>query len=171
MTGVWFGNDDGTPTRKASGGNLPVETWSRFMKVALKGVAPSPLPGDWHSPNGTPDSLDSGPTATISSAGALPQRDPATGRPSVLSTGPVQRGDPGPTGSLAAAGAAPGIPMSIGRVAAQGPGALRSDTAPGVDDPRYTDEPVPPAVIPQDTEQPRTVSRDDRSLLDKLFGG
>ncbi len=61
--------------------------------------------------------------------------------------------------------------MSIGRVAAQGPGALRSDTAPGVDDPRYTDEPVPPAVIPQDTEQPRTVSRDDRSLLDKLFGG
>ena len=58
--------------------------------------------------------------------------------------------------------------MSINRLT---PSAGRSDAAPGVDDPRYTDEPVPPAVIPQDMEQPRTVSRDDRSLLDKLFGG
>ncbi len=172
VTGVWFGNDDGTPTRKASGGNLPVETWSRFMKVALKGVAPSPLPGDYHSqPVAPPDGGDGGPMAAITSPGALPPRDPATGHPGVLSSGPVQRADPGPTGSTAAAPGAPGAPMSINRLAAQGSGASRSDSAPGVDDPRYTDEPVPPAVIPQDSEQPRTVSRDDRGLLDKLFGG
>jgi penicillin-binding protein 1A len=44
VTGVWFGNDDGEPTKRASGGNLPVETWSRFMKTALQGVQPVPLP-------------------------------------------------------------------------------------------------------------------------------
>ena len=54
VTGVWLGNDNSTPTRKATGGGLPVEIWSRFMKVALHGVAPSALPGlsggDWMFP-------------------------------------------------------------------------------------------------------------------------
>ena len=45
VAGIWLGNDDNTPTRKATGGGLPVEIWSRFMKVAHQGVAPSPLPG------------------------------------------------------------------------------------------------------------------------------
>ena len=45
VTGVWLGNDDSTPTHKATGGGLPVDIWSRFMKVALRGTAPSPLPG------------------------------------------------------------------------------------------------------------------------------
>jgi penicillin-binding protein 1A len=45
VAGIWLGNDDNTPTRKATGGGLPVEIWSRFMKVAHQGVAQSPLPG------------------------------------------------------------------------------------------------------------------------------
>ena len=45
VTGVWLGNDDNTPTRKAVGGGLPVEIWSRFMKVAHAGIAPAGLPG------------------------------------------------------------------------------------------------------------------------------
>ena len=45
VAGVWLGNDDGTPTKKVSGGNLPVEVWSRFMKTALAGTQPVPLPG------------------------------------------------------------------------------------------------------------------------------
>jgi penicillin-binding protein 1A len=45
VTGVWLGNDDNSPTRKATGGGLPVEIWSRFMKTAHQGVAPSALPG------------------------------------------------------------------------------------------------------------------------------
>ena len=45
VTGVWLGNDDSSPTRKATGGGLPVEIWSRFMKAALHGVEPAPLPG------------------------------------------------------------------------------------------------------------------------------
>ena len=48
VAGVWLGNDDGSPTKKVSGGNLPVEIWSRFMKEALQGVPPAGLPlGDW----------------------------------------------------------------------------------------------------------------------------
>jgi penicillin-binding protein 1A len=45
VTGIWLGNDDNSPTRKATGGGLPVEIWSRFMKVAHQGVTPVALPG------------------------------------------------------------------------------------------------------------------------------
>ncbi|MGA2486901.1 MAG: penicillin-binding protein 1A [Roseiarcus sp.] len=48
VAGVWLGNDDDSPTKKTSGGNLPVEIWSRFMKAALDGVPPAELPsGVW----------------------------------------------------------------------------------------------------------------------------
>jgi penicillin-binding protein 1A len=45
VTGVWLGNDDDSPTHKATGGGLPVEIWSRFMKSAHQGVAPAALLG------------------------------------------------------------------------------------------------------------------------------
>ena len=45
VTGVWLGNDDSSPTRKATGGGLPVEIWSRFMKSAHQNVAVAGLPG------------------------------------------------------------------------------------------------------------------------------
>jgi penicillin-binding protein 1A len=38
VTGVWLGNDDSSPTKKATGGGLPVEVWTRFMKAAHQGV-------------------------------------------------------------------------------------------------------------------------------------
>ena len=54
VTGVWFGNDDASPTRKATGGALPVEVWSRFMKAAHQGTPATDLPagehGAWLSP-------------------------------------------------------------------------------------------------------------------------
>jgi penicillin-binding protein 1A len=45
VAGVWLGNDDGTLTKRVTGGNLPVEVWHNFMKVALKDQKPVPLPG------------------------------------------------------------------------------------------------------------------------------
>jgi penicillin-binding protein 1A len=45
VAGVWLGNDDGDPTKRVSGGNLPVEVWQTFMKTALKGQTPVNLPG------------------------------------------------------------------------------------------------------------------------------
>ena len=44
VTGVWLGNDDNSPTRKATGGGLPVEIWTRFMKAAHQGVPVAALP-------------------------------------------------------------------------------------------------------------------------------
>jgi penicillin-binding protein 1A len=44
VTGVWLGNDDGTPTKKVTGGGLPVEIWSRFMRDSHQGVAVAALP-------------------------------------------------------------------------------------------------------------------------------
>ena len=49
VTGVWLGNDDNSPTRKATGGGLPVEVWTRFMRVAHQGVAVAALPGSQQS--------------------------------------------------------------------------------------------------------------------------
>ncbi len=45
VTGIWLGNDDNTPTRKATGGGLPVDVWTRFMRAAHQGVRPEPIPG------------------------------------------------------------------------------------------------------------------------------
>jgi penicillin-binding protein 1A len=47
VTGVWLGNDDNSPTRKATGGGLPVEVWTRFMRSAHQGVAVAALPNSW----------------------------------------------------------------------------------------------------------------------------
>jgi penicillin-binding protein 1A len=50
VTGVWLGNDDNSPTKKATGGGLPVEVWSRFMRTAHEGVQVANLPsspGGW----------------------------------------------------------------------------------------------------------------------------
>jgi penicillin-binding protein 1A len=57
VAAVWLGNDDASPTRKTTGGGLPVEIWSRFMRAAHQGVPVAALPG-----------LSSGPL----SAGLLP---------------------------------------------------------------------------------------------------
>ncbi len=45
VAGVWLGNDDGQPTKHVTGGGMPVEIWSRFMRSAHQGVPVAALPG------------------------------------------------------------------------------------------------------------------------------
>jgi penicillin-binding protein 1A len=45
ITGVWLGNDDNSPTRKTTGGGMPVDVWTRIMKPAHQNVAVAGLPG------------------------------------------------------------------------------------------------------------------------------
>jgi len=45
-TGVWFGNDDGKPMKKVTGGGLPAKAWQQFMIAAHKGLSPAPLFGN-----------------------------------------------------------------------------------------------------------------------------
>ncbi|MGB3388683.1 MAG: penicillin-binding transpeptidase domain-containing protein, partial [Pseudaminobacter sp.] len=55
-TGVWFGNDDGKPMKKVTGGALPAQAWHEFMVAAHEGVPVAPLPGTWKSmPPAEPD--------------------------------------------------------------------------------------------------------------------
>ena len=46
--GVWFGNDNNSPTKHATGGSLPAIAWQRFMSAALAGQAVADLPGNYH---------------------------------------------------------------------------------------------------------------------------
>jgi penicillin-binding protein 1A len=45
VAGVWLGNDDNSPTRKTTGGGLPVTIWTKFMRAAHQGVPVAALPG------------------------------------------------------------------------------------------------------------------------------
>jgi penicillin-binding protein 1A len=45
IAGVWLGNDDNSPTKKLTGGGMPVDIWSRFMKAAHQGLPMADLPG------------------------------------------------------------------------------------------------------------------------------
>jgi penicillin-binding protein 1A len=48
-TGVWFGNDDGSPMKNVTGGSLPAIAWHEFMVAAHKGVPVANLPGGWRA--------------------------------------------------------------------------------------------------------------------------
>ena len=57
VTGVWFGNDDGTPMKRVTGGSVPAKTWHEFMANAHDGLTPSklpysdiPVPGEGNAP-------------------------------------------------------------------------------------------------------------------------
>ena len=47
VAGVWFGNDDGKPTAKMTGGRLPALAWRQFMSHGLAGVPVADLPGNY----------------------------------------------------------------------------------------------------------------------------
>lgn len=48
--GVWVGNDNGRPMRRATGGGLPAEIWHQIMEAAHRGKAPLSLPGTTSDP-------------------------------------------------------------------------------------------------------------------------
>ncbi|MFK5979514.1 MAG: PBP1A family penicillin-binding protein [Rhizobiaceae bacterium] len=47
ITGVWYGNDNGKPTNKITGGSIPAKSWNSFMSAALKNVPIAELPGNY----------------------------------------------------------------------------------------------------------------------------
>ncbi|WP_298255881.1 transglycosylase domain-containing protein [Bradyrhizobium sp.] len=83
VTGVWLGNDDDSPTKKATGGGLPVEIWTRFMKAAHQGVTPIPLPA---SPPAPPVGFPAAVAQASSPGAAAAPPSPIPGRPSLTRT-------------------------------------------------------------------------------------
>lgn len=58
VTGIWFGNDDGHPMKKISGGSLPVQAWKSYMTIAEKSLPVSMLPGNYDLENALPGGSD-----------------------------------------------------------------------------------------------------------------
>jgi penicillin-binding protein 1A len=99
VAGVWLGNDDGTPTKKVSGGNLPVEIWSRFMREAHKDVPPAGLPlGDWRGLDAAPTDTPS-PAPEANASGPSPLHKASVDARDLAGGGPLQLGPP-PGGRL-----------------------------------------------------------------------
>ncbi len=150
VTGVWLGNDDNSPTQKASGANLPVDIWSRYMRDALRGMVVAGLPtGGWRS-----ESLAGGPAASLwpfSQPGQAPQPAP-----------PAQHMDtsnPGAPILMTGAGRPAAPPPSAGP-APRGDGFVSRD-----------DAPIPPEDIPGAPAARLPPDPDNRNILEKLFGG
>jgi penicillin-binding protein 1A len=100
-TGVWFGNDDGKPTKNITGGSLPTQAWHEFMLAAHDGVPVAKLPGTWNPVPG----FDASPVPSVPvpaanvGAEAQDQAPPRKARPveGVEAAGgfsPPRRGDP-----------------------------------------------------------------------------
>jgi penicillin-binding protein 1A len=107
VAGVWLGNDDSSPTKKVSGGNLPVEIWSRFMKSAHEGVPVAALPlSGWRGAE--TQNSDASPTPPLNLTGQQLGTGGRGGRPSQPAPAPPQTIAPqaravGPRGASRAA--------------------------------------------------------------------
>ncbi len=47
VTGLWFGNDDGSATNRLTGGGLPAQVWKTVMSAAHEDMPVAALPGDF----------------------------------------------------------------------------------------------------------------------------
>ena len=141
MAGVWLGNDDSSPTKRASGANLPVDIWSRFMREALRNTPPAPLPGSpWRDPGALAQAAAPSPPAELAATVSAP----APAAPAPVAPAPVTRQ---PTAATPQAPAQAQTP----------PRAPRREQ--GVE---QTNDLLPPAGIPRG--QPKTG-------IERLFGG
>ncbi|MBV8449493.1 MAG: PBP1A family penicillin-binding protein [Hyphomicrobiales bacterium] len=116
VTGVWVGNDDDTPMKKVTGSGLPAEMWNRFMRAALAGSPPVPLPAvAWeHTPPLIDPSAAPVPSAPIASAAPYPTPEGPQGglvppAPLVMNTGAEQ--SPSRAGALPDGGLRPPAPI------------------------------------------------------------
>jgi penicillin-binding protein 1A len=109
VAGVWLGNDDNTPMKKITGGGLPVEVWSEFMRTAHRGRTPSELPG-----------------AAIAAVVTAP--GPLSGPSFSAPSGPSANPPPGPS-----QGPSQGPPPPRRREAREGRQAMRPMEPPGDD--------------------------------------
>jgi penicillin-binding protein 1A len=142
-TGVWFGNDDGSPMKQVTGGALPAQAWHEFMLAAHEGVPVRPLPGGW-KPN---------PGAIVQDEGRAPVPTATVGakRPNTPSQAVAPQGKPVP-------------PRAVGTAKADDNGRFNM---PGRDDAPTASigRPVPPGEVGGPLKKRNT------SILDILGGG
>lgn len=154
-TGVWVGNDDGTPMREVMGGNLPALIWRSVMLEAHKDLPPTALPGT--APLDAVAGRSGLPPVARSN---VPEQLPWLAKLSPATSSHVMRA--GRTGSQVVAdlratrrapGAVPAPSRPVGR-----------ERAPSVDNARGAARMVgqrliiePPKVVPHDAQQAKSV--------------
>jgi penicillin-binding protein 1A len=146
-TGVWFGNDDGSPMKRVTGGTLPAQAWHEFMLAAHEGVPVRPLPGGWKP--APPDAIvqDDGPAPVpAADVGVVPVSAPRQSQP-VFS--------PQPT---------PAPPRAVGRAQTVDAGGLDMPTD-GDTPTASIKHPVPPGSVGGPLKKRQT------TILDILSGG
>lgn len=74
VTGVWFGNDDFSPTGGVTGGNMPAIAWQQYMNVAHGNQNIPPIPGVTPYPNQRPEPQDQDPDNFGPDIGPTPQQ-------------------------------------------------------------------------------------------------
>ncbi len=100
-TGVWMGNDDGTPTKNITGGSLPAKVWHEFMVAAHEGVPVAQLPGTWNPATAGAETAPVPPRAVGESAMDSGSGTPSSGRKSAMPEMAGASGtDDGPTASI-----------------------------------------------------------------------
>jgi penicillin-binding protein 1A len=153
VAGVWLGNDDNSPTKRVSGGSLPVQIWSRFMRTAHQGVPPQPLPGGiWEGDNpldGIASFLGSVATAVGDGAGDFAGQ----GERAPVEVGGWSAPVPAPQAPQQRAVDAAGLPYG--------------------EPERRRNNLVPPADIPNAgaRQQRRAAPPQERNFFEQLFGG
>jgi penicillin-binding protein 1A len=157
VAAVWLGNDDNSPTKHVSGGNLPVEIWNRLMREAHKGVPVAALPsGTWRAtplPPAAPPGLDMLRSLLPGTSAREPAPVPvASARPQA----PVDNYGSAPMNLNQAAEAAARYPLPP------------SSTAPT----RHRDALLPPEDIPGgEAPVQRGYPPREQNFFEKLFGG
>lgn len=158
VAGVWLGNDDSSPTHKASGGTLPVEIWARFMKEAMAGQTPTPLP--YGLSHGTPAASE--PEGTPDSGGffgiPLPGQDSAASQPHA------------PGAIAARPHPAPRLPNDLVNAASAPPVPPEDLPRPGAARAQRQREPVaelPPADVPDAPVRP---AKTGTPFFERIFG-
>ncbi|MBZ0216854.1 MAG: penicillin-binding protein 1A [Fimbriimonadaceae bacterium] len=100
VAGVWVGNDDGTPTNRVTGGNLPAKIWRQFMVAAHEGRQVRPLNGFQSIPlpqlRVNPGAADQGIYAQDPSAPVGRDRQQSSSQPVVPSVALGEETGPGP---------------------------------------------------------------------------
>jgi penicillin-binding protein 1A len=102
-TGVWFGNDNGKPT-KLTGGSLPAIAWKDFMVAAHKGVPVAALPGNYRLNEQVEDGNDILPASGADGGAPSAQLDGGAPMPPVDITGQTGSTRPVPPGDVGGSG-------------------------------------------------------------------
>jgi len=97
VAGVWFGNDNNKPTKKATGSNIAAAAWHRFMAAELEGVPVAALPGDYR---GSTASIGAGSPDTIGAQIAIIGEDGDVIRSAPAPLPPQQTAAPTTTGAI-----------------------------------------------------------------------